>query len=239
MHSNKRSHKIIFSLPYSPVYANGELLNGLFHRSHCRSHLQFPRHANAPICHHLSVNDRDRLALYHPYRQVRLPFRPWSGVEHNLAVIPFFIKLSEGYIYGAGVIACGVRSSYPQLQFIFHILPVRNLSSLCSLTQCQYTIRSSLLRFLGPSCIPWYSSFYVVVSKLRVGWSWPWIPMPGGIRAKVWLRAIIGSSLALRKACFGVYICPFLDVRSLTEMILFMSQVPDRWISSAFYYASH
>ncbi len=85
-----------------------------------------PRYANAPICHHLSVNDRDRLALYHPYRQVGLPLPPREVVlKRNLAVIPFFIKLSEGYIYGAGVIACGVRSSYPQLQFIFHILPVR------------------------------------------------------------------------------------------------------------------
>ncbi|KJA26358.1 hypothetical protein HYPSUDRAFT_133126, partial [Hypholoma sublateritium FD-334 SS-4] len=45
-------------------------------------------------------------------------------IEQNLAVIPFFIKLSEGYIYGAGVIACGVRSSYPKLQFIFHLLPI-------------------------------------------------------------------------------------------------------------------
>lgn len=76
VYSNKHIHKIMFSLLYSLIHANGELLNRVFHRSHCRSHLQFLGHAKASICHHLSVNDHDRLVLYHPCRQVKITLLP-------------------------------------------------------------------------------------------------------------------------------------------------------------------
>lgn len=37
---------------------------------------------------------------------------------------PFLINSSEGYVYGADGLACGVRPVYPKLQFLFHLLPV-------------------------------------------------------------------------------------------------------------------
>jgi len=37
---------------------------------------------------------------------------------------PFLIHGSDGYVYGADGLACGVRPVYPKSQFLFHLLPV-------------------------------------------------------------------------------------------------------------------
>lgn len=37
---------------------------------------------------------------------------------------PFLIKRSDGFVYGADGLTCGVRPVYPRSQFLFHLLPV-------------------------------------------------------------------------------------------------------------------
>jgi hypothetical protein len=37
---------------------------------------------------------------------------------------PFLIKRSDGFVYGADGLTCGIRPVYPRSQFLFHLLPV-------------------------------------------------------------------------------------------------------------------
>ncbi|KAJ3516138.1 hypothetical protein NLJ89_g1317 [Agrocybe chaxingu] len=47
-----------------------------------------------------------------------------------IAAAPFLIHDSAGFVYGADGLACGVRSIFPRLQFLFHLLPILIASTL-------------------------------------------------------------------------------------------------------------
>lgn len=56
-----------------------------------------------------------------------------SYAKGIIATAPFMIHFSDGFVYGAGPLTCGVRAVYPKLLFIFHILPVSRQSPFKSL----------------------------------------------------------------------------------------------------------